>query len=76
MSKSEVRQQKLEQYVLLPTDETTFKTWWASLDDDDDVDVKYPHEKHGLKGKTSNRAKTEVLEDFLKFVDNNCTPNG
>ena len=72
MSKSDVKQQKLEQHVLLPTEETTFKDWWETLGDDDDVDVKYPHGQHNT-GKTSNREKTE---DLLKFVDNNCTPNG
>ena len=38
--------------------------------------MRYPHEQHGLRGKTSNRAKTDVMNDFLKFVDNNSTPNG
>lgn len=52
MSKSEVQQQKLEQHVLLPTEEMTLKAWWSSLADDDDVEVCYPHEKHGLAGKT------------------------
>ncbi len=46
------------------------------VDDDEDVDLKFPHEQHGLVGKASNRAKRDILEDFLKFVDNNCTPNG
>ncbi len=76
MSKSEVCQQKLEQHVVLPSDTTSFADWWKALDDDEDVDVKFPHEQHGLVGRTSNRAKTDVLEAFLKFVDNNCTPNG
>ena len=49
---------------------------WKELGDDEDVEVRYPHEQHGLKGKTSNRAKTDVMNDFLKFVDNNSTLNG
>lgn len=76
MSKSEVCQQKLQQYVVLPLDATSFVEWWKALPEDKDVDVKFPHEQHGLSRKTSNRAKTGVLEDFLKFVDNNSTPNG
>ena len=40
------------------------------------MELRYPHEQHGLRGKTSNRAKTDVMNDFLKFVDNNSTPNG
>ena len=42
------------------------------MDDDDDVEVRYPHEQHGLRGKVSNQAKTDVMNDF----DNNSTPNG
>lgn len=60
MSKSDVRQQKLEQHVLLPTDTTTFKDWCATLDEDDDVDVKYPHEQHGLTGRTSIEQKLKL----------------
>ena len=41
------------------------------MDDDDDVEVRYPHEQHGLRGKISDRAKTDVMNDFLRFVDNN-----
>ena len=50
--------------------------WWKELEDDDELDVKYPHENHGLAGKPSNRAKTAVLSRFLQFVDANCQPNG
>lgn len=50
--------------------------WWKEMEDDDELDVKYPHEKHGLAGKPSNHAKTAVLNHFLQFVDANCQPNG
>ena len=76
MSKAEVCQLKLEKFVLLPSDDTNFQVWWKDLKDEEDVEVRYPHERHGLQGKKSNRAKTEVMNDFLRFVDNNCTPNG
>lgn len=66
----------LEKFVVLPSDDINFKSWWRDLDDDEDVEVCYPHEKHGLQGKTSNRAKTNVMNDFLTFVDNNSTLNG
>ena len=75
-SKSEVSKLKIEKYVVLPSDDTNFQEWWDELDNDEDVEVKYPHEEHGLCRKTSNRAKTDVMNDFLKFVDNNSTPNG
>ena len=75
-SKCEVTQSKVEKFVLLPSDETSFHDWWKDLEDDDDVEIRYPHEQHGLCGKASNRAKTSVMNDFLKFVDNNSTPNG
>ena len=38
--------------------------------------MRFPHERHGLQGKPSNRTKTSVMNDFLLFVDNNSTPNG
>lgn len=75
-SKAKVCQLKLEKFVVLPSDDTNFRDWWKDLDDDDDVEVHYPHEQHGLQGKKSNRAKTGVMNDFLNFVDNNSTPNG
>ena len=50
--------------------------WWKSLEDNDELDVKYPYESHGLAGKPSNRAKSAVLSCFLQFVDANCQPNG
>ena len=58
---------------ILPSTDVNFQEWWKELGDDEDVEVRYPHEQHGLKGKTSNRAKTDVKNDFLKFVDNNST---
>ena len=50
--------------------------WWKELEDDTELEVKYPHEKYGLSGKTSNQAKTALLERFLQFVDANSQPNG
>ena len=61
---------------MLPSSDANFQDWWKELGDDEDVEVRYPYEQHGLLGKTSNRAKTDVMNDFLKFVDNNSTPNG
>ena len=76
-SKCEVSQSKLKKFVILSSTDVNFKEWWKQLGDDEDVEVQYPHKQHRLKGKTSNRAKTDdVMNDFLKFVDNNFTPNG
>ena len=75
-TKSEVSGLKLEKFVMLPSDDTNFQSWWKELDDDEEVEIRYPHEQHGLCGKTSNRAKTSVMNDFLTFVDRNSTPNG
>ena len=75
-SKREVTELKLEKFVTLPSDDTNFQDWWKELDDDNDVEVRYPHKQHGLRVKLSNRAKTDVMNDFLRFVDNNSTPNG
>lgn len=40
------------------------------------VQVCYPHERHGLAGKTSNSEKVNVMEGFLPFVDAVSQPNG
>ena len=57
-------------------DMLTFEAWWKLVDDDEVVEVQYPHEHHGLTGKASNHAKKEVMVDFLEFVDLNSQPNG
>lgn len=44
--------------------------------DTDVVNVRYPHESHGLARKTSNSSKKSVQDDFLQFVDLNSQPNG
>ena len=77
MKKSEVEQERLSDYVVMPQDcEINFLVWWRSLNDDDKVTVRYPHERHGNAGKPSHAAKTSVMEDFLQFVDCNSQPNG
>ena len=76
-TKSDVNNQKLSAFVLMPdTILMFFNTWWDSLPDDHVVDVRYPHERHGLEGKASNNAKVIGKEAFLRFVDNNSQPNG
>ena len=40
------------------------------------VDVRYLHDHHGLAERSSNHAKTQLMEDFLEFVDKNSQPNG
>lgn len=40
------------------------------------VQVRYPHGRHGLSGKTSNSAKVSVMQDFIAFVDAVSQPNG
>lgn len=75
-TKKEVCELNIVKHVIFFASDITFNNWWKSLDDTDEVEVRYPHEQHGLCGKKSNRAKTEVMESFLTFVDNNSTPNG
>ena len=61
----------------MPTDvATSFKRWWRGLSPSVDVEVRYPHRRHGNAGRTSNSAKTSVMEDFLEFADMNSQPNG
>ena len=52
-----------------------FLKWWSSIDPLTKVKVRVPHARHGLAGKTSSSARTEVLDDFLTFVDSNSQPN-
>ena len=79
MTKAQVVGQKLEEFVLHPGLETTQEevaSWWKTMSDSDEVQVKYPHERHGLAGKPSNKSKLAVRSAFLLFVDNNSHPNG
>ena len=46
------------------------------LDPTTEVQVRFPHEKHGNAGKISNSAESSIMEDFLSFVDTNSQPNG
>ena len=56
----------------MPTDvETSFNIWWRGLDPSVELEVRYPHSRHGNAGRTSNSAKTT---DFLEFVDINSQP--
>ena len=77
MSKLEVEEQRLGEYVVMPDClDCAFKNWWRSLESSDSVKVKTPHGRHGNAGKVSHSAKTTILEKFLEFVDANSQPNG
>lgn len=76
MTKSDIINKHLEKAVVMPDGEDNFKKWWPSLVDTDIVNVRYPHESHGLARKPSNSSKKSVQEDFLQFVDLNSQPNG
>ena len=43
---------------------------------DDIIEVQYLHDRHGLAGKVSNHTKSDVMSEFLDFVDANSQPNG
>ena len=77
MAKTEVEEQKLGNAVIMPSGCTqSFMLWWRSLDVDTQVSVYFPHERHGLAGRTSNNAKMSAKDDFLCFADINSQPNG
>ena len=77
MKKIDVEEQSLGDYVIMPDRcDLSFIIWWRSLDSDTIVKERYPHERHGLAGKTSNSAKVDVMDDFLSFVDAVSQPNG
>ena len=66
MSKEEVEKERLTSFVLMPVEvELCFALWWKSLASDHEVMVRYPFERHGLAGRTSNSAKTDAKESFL-----------
>ena len=76
-NKNNVDKEKLKSFVLMPeVVEISMSVWWAALPGDHIVNVRYPHEKHGLAGRVSNNAKLSTKELFLKFVDNNSQANG
>ena len=77
MSKSEVEEKWLAEYVIMPSGvDSSFKVWWRATDPLASVDVRYPYNKHGNALKTSNSAKLTVMDEFLHFVDMNSQPNG
>ena len=77
MSKKEVKENRLVDCVLHDDDGLlTFDAWWKTIDEDETVEVQYPHHRHGLAGKPSNHSKQEVMLQFLDFVDANSQPNG
>lgn len=64
-------------FVVMPEGVTSaLKSWWDNFPSDHEVDVRYPYERHGLSGRTSNNAKTETKAEFLWFIDENSQPNG
>ena len=76
MSKSDVINNRLQDCVVMPEGIDNFNHWWSTILDPDQVQVRYPHDQHGLSRKPSNSEKQSVREDFLKFVDDNSQPNG
>ena len=51
MTKKEVIEKQLEDYVLHEDESVhTFSAWWREIGEDDVVEVQYPHERHGLAG--------------------------
>ena len=75
--KSEVEAEHLMPFVVMPEGVTsTLKSWWETIPSEHEVDVRFPYERHGLCGCSSNNAKTETKSEFLRFVDENSQPNG
>ena len=61
----------------MPTDvETSLNIWWRGLEPSVELEVRYPHSRHGNAGEIFNSAKTSVMQDVLEFVDINSQPNG
>ena len=70
-------EQRLIDCVLRDDDEVlSFAAWWKTVDKSESIEVQYPHDRHGLAGKSSNHSKQEVMSQFLEFVDANSQTNG
>ena len=70
MTKSEVEDERLGEWVIMPSGcEMSFMAWWKRL-----PNVRYPHSSHGNSGKVSHAAKKDAKSDFLTFVDINYSP--
>ena len=57
MTKKAVLEQKLFMHVVQSScvgSSVDVREWWDGLRDSDEVKIKYPYERHGLAGKTSN----------------------
>lgn len=76
MTKSEVEEERLGEWVMPQGCEMSFMAWWKQLSSDSTVNVRYLHHCHGNSGKVSRAAKKEAKSHFLTFIDINSQPNG
>ena len=52
VTKDEVQQQRLENYVLRDDEDLqTISVWWKGFANDEFVEVQFPHEQHSLAGR-------------------------
>lgn len=68
MMKSEVTEAKLDKFVLRHDDSElqTFSVWWQSLADEQEVEVQFPHARHGLCGRY-----VQLLGNQVYDINNN-----
>lgn len=66
MTKGEVEDNKLKEYIVMPElVHVSLRQWWATLRQGDAVTVRYPHGRHGLSGKKSNRQDSQLIEVII-----------
>lgn len=69
MTKGEVDDNKLHQNIVMPEQvKVSLKQWWATLRQGDTVTVRYPHGRHGLSGKKSNRQDLQLIELNITII--------
>jgi len=74
MTKEEVEEQRLGEFVIMPTGTVEeFAIWWRGLGGSTVVQDT-PMLDMGMLARC--HSKTSVLQDFLSFIDNNSQPNG
>ena len=65
MTKAEVEEQALGDYVIMPNDEmSTFKIWWRSDPLSSMINVRFPHVQLGNARKPSILARKKCIKRF------------
>ena len=49
MTKAEIEEKRLSDSVIMPSDcDDAFNKWWRNIAPEEVINVRYPHERHGV----------------------------